>query len=194
METARYDPVAVALHWLIALLILLMLALGMVMGDLPESIKFPAYGVHKATGILIIGLSVFRLVWRLLNPPPKLLDAMPRGQKLLAHVAHWALYGLMFAMPLSGWLMVSVMQKYPIGFFGLGEVPFLPLPAMEDPKAAKEWLEEVHEMFANGALVLFAVHVGAALHHHFIMRDGTLLRMAPRCLHRLLQKKPRAHI
>lgn len=188
---ARYDSVAVTLHWLIAALIILMLAVGLVMEGLPVSIKFVVYNLHKSTGITIIGLSIFRLVWRLLNPPPTLPADMSRSQKFLAHTAHWMLYGFMITMPISGWLMVSALPQYPIVFFGLGEAPFLPMPQLADPKAASAFLKSIHETLADGALVLLAMHIGAALQHHFIKRDTILLRMLPKFLHKYVQMKPR---
>ncbi len=175
----RYDPVAVALHWVIALCILLMIPMGMVMEDLPIEMRFGAFTLHKSIGITVLGLSLFRLIWRLLNPPPALVEGMKPYEKLLAHLAHWGLYFLIIAMPLSGWLMVSALRKYPTDFFWLGEVPFLPMPEGIDPKATKEMLEEVHEILANGALILIALHVAAALKHHLVYKDTTLTRMLP---------------
>lgn len=185
MNTAgHYDPVAIALHWVIALLIIIMLAVGFLMEDFPISIKFLVYNLHKSIGITIIGLSIFRLVWRLLNPPPALPAAMPRSQKFLAHAAHWMLYGFMLAMPMSGWLMVSAVPKYPIVFFGFGEAPFLPMPAMDDPKAVAGLFSDAHEIMAIGGALLIALHIGAALQHHFMKHDDILFRMLPRFLHR----------
>jgi cytochrome b561 len=175
----RYDPVAVFLHWTIGLLIILMLGGGFLMEDLPISIKFTVYNLHKSIGITIIALSIFRLVWRLLNPPPALPDRLPVWQKFASHAAHWALYAFMIAMPLSGWLMVSALPKYPIVFFGLGEAPFLPMPELADAKAVSAQLGEIHETLALGGVALILLHIGAALQHHFILRDGILRRMLP---------------
>lgn len=178
-EKLRYDPIAVTLHWVIALAIIVMLALGNFMGDLPASVKFSAYAFHKSLGISILALSLFRLIWRFLNPPPALAAGMKPWEKLLAHGAHWALYFLMIAMPLSGWLLVSASRKYPTIFFGLGEVPFLPMPVGIDGKATAEAFEEVHELLANGAILLVLLHVAAALKHHIVAKDTTLTRMLP---------------
>lgn len=177
----RYDPIAIALHWVIALAIIAMLTLGMTMEDLPDSIKSSAYTIHKSLGLTVLALSLFRLVWRLLNPPPALPEGMKPYEKMLAHAVHWGLYFLIIAMPLSGWLLVSAARKYPTNFFWLGEVPFLPMPQGVDSKATAEWFEELHEVFANGAIALIALHIGAALKHHFVMKDGLLTRMLPRC-------------
>ena len=178
-SATRYDPVAIFLHWSIALMILLMLPMGFLMEDAPSSLKPLIYNLHKSIGLTIIALSLFRIVWRLLNPPPALPDSMPRSQKILAHAAHWALYAFIIGMPLSGWLMVSATAKYPIDFFGLGIAPFLPMPHLEDAKATGHMLTEWHESIAYGGIALLVVHIGAALKHHFVAHDGILQRMLP---------------
>ena len=180
MQSQRYDSVAVFLHWAIGLLIIVMLGGGFFMENLPISVKFTVYNLHKSIGITIIGLSIFRLIWRLLNPPPALPDSLPSWQKMASHAAHWALYAFMIAMPLSGWLMVSALPKYPIMFFGLGEAPFLPMPELIDAKATNGQLKEIHETLAIGGIALIVLHIGAALQHHFIHRDEILRRMLPR--------------
>lgn len=178
----RYDPVAVTLHWLIAVLILTLLVVGFTMEDYPMSIRFQAFNLHKATGITILALSVFRLIWRLLNPPPAYPISMKPWEKLAANSVHWALYAFIILMPLSGWIMVSATPKYPIVFFGMGEAPFLPMPAGINAAATHEWFESAHYYLALGGIALLLVHVGAALKHHFIQRDGVLHRMLPRWL------------
>lgn len=175
----RYDPVAVTLHWVIALCIITMIPLGFFMGDLPISIRFYAYNIHKSIGITVLALSIFRLVWRFLNPPPALPSGMKPIEKMLAHAAHWLLYFLMVAMPFSGWLMVSASRKYPTVYFGLGEVPFIPMPTGIDEKAAKDLFYTTHEYLAFGAIALISLHLFAALKHHFIYKDTTLTRMLP---------------
>ena len=186
--TPRYDPVAVTLHWVIALAIIVMIPLGFFMGDLPISIKFDAYIFHKSLGITVLTLSVFRLIWRFMNPPPALPIGMKPIEKLLAHTAHWLLYFLMIAMPLTGWLMVSASSKYPTVFFWFAEVPFIPMPVGIDGKATAEWFNETHELLAFGAIALISLHLFAALKHHFIYKDTTLTRMLPTWL----KRRPRA--
>ena len=181
---SRYDPVAVTLHWLIALCIIAMIPLGFFMGDLPEAIRGDGYTLHKSIGITVLALSIFRLIWRLLNPPPALPADMPPIERFLAHVAHWLLYFLIVAMPLSGWLMVSAMHQHPTVYFWSGEVPFLPMPGGIDAKATKALFAYYHRWLAYGALVLIVLHVGAALNHHVVRRDTILRRMLPRWLQR----------
>ena len=176
---ARYDSVAVTLHWVTAICIIAMIPLGFFMGDLPISIKFDAYAVHKSIGITVLGLSIFRLVWRLMNPPPALPTGMKNYEYILAKLTHWLFYFLIIAMPLSGWIFVSASQKYPTVYFWMGEVPFLPMPEGIDAKATNELFKEFHETLAYGAIALITLHIAAALKHRFIMRDDVLARMLP---------------
>ena len=118
----RYDPVAVTLHWFIAISIILMIPLGLFMEDLPIAIRFDAFVFHKSLGITVLALSIFRLIWRLLNPPPALPDSMTPLEKFSANAVHWVLYFLMIAMPLTGWLMVSASNKFPTMFFWMAEI------------------------------------------------------------------------
>lgn len=181
---ARYDPVAIGLHWAVALLMLLMLALGNVMGDLPLRLKFDAYALHKSVGLLVLALSIFRVIWRLMNPPPPLPAGMKRHERLLAHAAHAGLYFLILALPLTGWLLVSADPKYPTIFFWLGEAPFIPMPAGIDGKATAHQFEELHELLASSAIALIVLHVGAALYHQRVRRDHLMARMLPRARRR----------
>lgn len=184
-NTVRYDPVAVFLHWTMALLIIAMLIVGLTMEDYSQNIRFLAYNLHKATGITILGLSVFRLVWRFMNPPPALPARLKPWERVCAQLAHWGLYALMIGMPLSGWLMVSAKPKYPIVFFGLGEAPFIPMPADASlVKSIRGLSYEAHELLAYGAIALIILHASAALKHHFIGRDTVLVQMLPRFLTR----------
>lgn len=176
----RYDPVAVTLHWVIAFSIISMIPLGFFMGDLPISIRFDGYAVHKSLGLTVLALSIFRFIWRLLNPPPALPSGMKPHERKLAKLTHWLFYLLIVAMPLSGWLMVSASRKYPTVYFWLGEVPFIPMPVGIDGKATAEFFNQYHELLAYGALVLIVLHIGAALKHHFINKDSVLTRMLPR--------------
>ena len=180
----RYDPVAVTLHWVIALSILLMIPLGFFMQDLPIAILFDGYAFNKSLGLTVLGLSILRLIWRLLNPPPALPANMTVIEKFLAHSAHWMLYFLMVAMPLTGWLMVSASKKLPTVFFWMGEVPFIPMPEGINGKMTAMMFKEYHYWLAIGAIVLVTAHILAALKHHFITQDSILLRMLPTFLQR----------
>ena len=179
-NSEHYTRTAIALHWLMALLILSMIAVGLTMEDFPIRYKFLAYNLHKSFGLTVLALSLYRIYWRLSHRAPALPDATPRWQRVAAHATHIALYGLMIGMPLSGWIMVSADAKYPTVFFSLFQVPQFPLPAAYDTHATHEVFEGTHYWLAMGAIGLVALHIGAALKHHFINRDGVLHRMLPR--------------
>jgi cytochrome b561/polyisoprenoid-binding protein YceI len=180
----RYSSVAVALHWAIAVLILTQIASGLYMAGLPNSssVKFDFYQLHKSFGLSILGLTLIRIAWRLAHKPPALPSFMPGWQKLVARLTHWAFYALMLITPLAGLAIVSVSPLNVTTFwFGLFEVPHLPfLGGVADRAAAAETFAEVHEYLAFSILFLFVLHVGAALKHGFIDRDGVLRSMAPR--------------
>jgi cytochrome b561/polyisoprenoid-binding protein YceI len=180
----RYSSVAVALHWAVAVLILIQIASGLYMAGLPNSssVKFDLYQLHKSFGLSILGLTLIRLGWRLAHKPPALPNFMPGWQKLIARLTHWAFYALMLITPLAGLAIVSVSPLNVTTFwFGLFEVPHLPFfSGVADRAAAAEAFVEVHEYLAFSILFLFVLHVGAALKHGFVNRDGVLRSMAPR--------------
>ena len=171
---ARYTGTAIALHWLLALMILGSFSLGAYMSDLPFSpqrLKF--YNWHKWAGVLILALSALRLLWRLTHRPPVDLP-MPRWQKGAAHAAHWLLYALFFAVPLAGWAYSSA-AGFPIVLFGV-----LPLPDFVAPdRALSESLKLLHGNLAWALAAVVVLHVAGALKHRFIDRDGLLQRMQP---------------
>jgi cytochrome b561 len=179
MSSMHYDKVAITLHWLMAACIIGMLVLGFFMEDItPASLRFQAYDFHKALGITLLFLSFLRLFWRLTHKAPPLPAAMKPVEKLAARGAHWALYALMIGMPFSGWVMSSAAAKYKITFFGLFQVPFLPVPDAAR-KTVGGFAHEAHELLAYGLIALLVLHLLAALKHHFINRDDVLSHMLP---------------
>ncbi|WP_295442132.1 cytochrome b [uncultured Thiodictyon sp.] len=171
----RYTATAKTLHWLIAIMILTMLGLGFYMHDLPLSPeKLKLYSWHKWAGVTIFLLVIMRLAWRLTHQPPPMPSSIPRLQQWLAHSVHVLLYLLMFAIPLSGWLMSSA-KGFQVVWFGV-----LPLPNLIDKnKALGDLLLTVHLSLNLLLITLLLGHVGAALKHHFIDKDTVLKRMLP---------------
>ncbi len=170
----NYTRTAVALHWLIALLVLATFPLGLYMADLPLSPdKLRLYSYHKWIGVTVFALMLLRTGWRLTHQPPVLPASTPRWQQRASHAVHAALYVLLFAVPLSGWLMSSAKGVTTV-WFGV-----VPLPDLLDKnKALGETLAEVHEVLSFALVALALLHVAAALKHHFIDRDGLLARMS----------------
>lgn len=175
MKLLRYTRTAMLLHWLIAALILGLFGLGLYMADLPLSPqKLKLYSYHKWAGITVLTLALVRVLWRLTHQPPPLPASQPRWQQLAAHAGHGLLYVLIFAAPLSGWLMSSALG-FPVVWFGV-----LPLPDLvAKDKDLGELLKLVHAYLNYGFLAIVIGHALAAIKHQWLDRDGTLSRMLP---------------
>jgi cytochrome b561 len=173
--TDRYTRTAVALHWLIALLIFAAFPLGVYMHDLPLSPhKLRLFSYHKWIGITVFMLAVIRASWRISHRPPPMPDSMPNWEKIAAESVHYLLYVLIFAVPVSGWLMSSALGFQTV-WFGV-----LPLPNLVGKdKVLGDQLLEVHQALNYLMLGLVVAHIGAALKHYFIDRDDILARMLP---------------
>jgi len=171
----RYTGVAIGLHWLMAALIVVAFGLGWTLAGMefsPQKVRWLSW--HKWLGITVLGLTALRLAWRLAHPAPPLPPTVPVWQRRAAHAVHLLLYGLMFAIPLSGWLFSSA-KGVAVVYLGL-----LPLPDLIGAdEAAADRLRALHEWLNYALLAAVAAHVGAALQHHFIERDGVLARMVP---------------
>ena len=137
----------------------------------PQKVAVLAF--HKSFGITILGLATLRLLWRLVDRAPAPL-LMPAWQLVASRISHYSLYALLFAMPLSGWLMSSA-SNYPVAWFGLVQLPDFVMPDAE----LKRELKELHEGMATVLIALAVVHVAAALKHQFLDRDDLLYRMLP---------------
>ena len=156
-----------------ALLIIGMLALGFYAADLDNSpLKIRLFFWHKSFGILIFALASFRLLWRFSHRPPDLPESMPSLEKKAAKTTHGLLYGLMFGLPLSGWLIHSA-AGYPFKVFAWFSLPAL----IAVDKASQEQAATVHEIAAWLLLALLALHLLATLKHHFVDRDNVFNSM-----------------
>jgi cytochrome b561 len=173
MSAAHYTTTAVALHWLVALLIFAGFPLGLYMVELPLSPdKLRLYSYHKWIGVTVLMLVAVRLAWRATHVPPPLPHGMPAWQRRASGAVHALLYVLMLAVPLSGWVMSSA-KGFPTVWFGV-----LPLPDLvAKNRELGELLANVHKALNFTLLALIVAHVGAALQHHFIERRPFLQRM-----------------
>jgi cytochrome b561 len=172
----RYTSTAIALHWLIALLLLGQFVFGLMLDDIPRGT--PERGIyvnlHKSTGILIGLLIVLRIVWRLTHTPPPLPDTMPAWQRHAARYSHAALYLCMLMLPLSGYL-ASNFSKYGIKFFNVVLLP----PWGPEDKTLYTVFNQMHRVTALLLALFVGVHVLAVVKHMLIDHDGLLLRMWP---------------
>jgi cytochrome b561 len=178
---ARYGLVALTLHWLIAALIIANIFLGLEFSDLPRSdpAKLQLFHLHASIGLSVLLLSLFRLVWRLLNPAPPPPKGLPDWMRLAGRGMHHLFYVAIIAIPLAGWLMVSA-GGHSFPFFGLfGWPPFPFLSGLARPEAWHESFETVHVWLSWMMIVLLPLHILAALYHHFVRDDNVLLRMLP---------------
>lgn len=178
-NATRYTPVAMALHWVLALAILTAFVVGVYVDDLPMSpTRLKLINWHKWAGVTILALSALRLAWRVMNPPPALPaqieQAMPGWQKIAYHGTHYLMYALFFVVPLAGWAYSSA-KGFPIVWFGV-----LPLPDLMAPnKELADTIKEIHGAAAFALIGLVGLHVAAAIKHQLIDKDGLLDRMRP---------------
>jgi cytochrome b561 len=171
----RYGSVAQALHWVIAALVVTQFVLAYSADGLPLGIeRLILMARHKSVGMTILMLSILRLAWRIWNPPPSLPDGIRPIEQRLARYSHRAFYVLLFAMPLSGWLMSSA-KNYSVSWFNLLTWPDL----IGKSETAFQWLRDLHDTMSVVLLVLATLHVLAAFRHQFWLKDGVLLRMLP---------------
>lgn len=194
-DTQRYTKVAIVLHWLIALFIFFMLALGLYMVELPKeapkqlafdlfdwglytwqmsepgSPRMFYFNLHKSVGLTLFALIVVRILWRMTHRPPAMLASYHPWERKLATAAHHFLYLLMVAIPVTG-LLMSINSKYGINLFGVHVLDGV------DNKPVRDTFEGLHELGANLMIALLIVHIVGALKHRFMDKDDTMKRMS----------------
>ncbi len=171
----RYGAVAQLFHWVIAALIVNQFVLGRLGQGLPLGLhKLILLARHKSFGMTVLMLAVLRLLWRLFNAPPPLPDTMTPLEKCIARATHAAFYLLLFAMPLTGWMMSSA-KNYSVSWFGVFTWPNLIGPS----HAAFNLLRDTHVVLGNVLVAVALLHIAAALKHHFWNKDDVLRRMLP---------------
>jgi len=168
-----WGAVARGFHWLIAALIVVQFAIGSIAEEMKLTpAKLDLFVWHKSIGVTVLVLALLRLLWRLGNPPPVPPAGTAGWERKLAAMAHWVLYALIFAVPLSGW-WVSDASRVPFKAFFLVPMPDF----IATDRALQEAAAEVHEALTMTLLVVVILHVAAALRHHFLLRDDVLRRM-----------------
>jgi cytochrome b561 len=169
----RFSVFSRWLHWLMAVMVLGMLFLGIGMAASVSERYRLLVAIHRPLGVAILVLVAIRLVNRLLHPPPPLPDSLPRVQRVAATASHGVLYALMFIMPLLGWAMLSA-APYPVVIFGSVQLP----PILPQDPVLYALLRKLHTDFAYLLFGVFLAHLGAALLHGLIRRDGVFESMA----------------
>jgi cytochrome b561 len=179
----RYTLVAITLHWLIALGILALIVIGLVMTQLqiPQMLEFQLFQLHKSIGITVLLLAVLRLLWRFTHRPPPLPAHTPPLEKGAAHGLHWILYFFMFAMPLTGWAVVSASPfSLPTVLYSILPWPDLPyLGDLANKAAVDKVLAWIHAYGSWTLIALLAIHIAAVLRHHLFQGEPILRRMLP---------------
>lgn len=172
----RWGPVSQLLHWMIVLLILGQGTAGLVMTGMRNSPdKIQVYALHKSFGLTIFALALLRLLWRWYAGTPRPVPGMPRWQELGARLSHWGLYALLFAIPISGWVLNSA-AGFPLQWFGLFNLPAI----TGKDHDLREFAGDVHALLFWTLVALALVHAAAAFWHHQFLHDATLARMLPR--------------
>ena len=175
-NTARsWGSLSKALHWLIVLLIINQWVIAARADSLPlGAAKLQAIGWHKSFGMTILALTIIRLVWRWMNPVPSLDGVTKSWERMLAGFSHLLLYGLIFAMPISGWLMSSA-RNFPVSWFGLFQFPDL----VSADNTLYRFMQDLHGALFAALVCVALLHIAGALKHHFIDKNDVLRRMLP---------------
>lgn len=176
-----WGAVAKSFHWLVAVAILAQLMLGTIADEARLSpLKLDLFVWHKSIGVSILLLVIIRVAWRLGNPPPAAPECVAAWEKRLARISHGLLYLLMIVVPLTGW-WISDTSRIPFSLYWVVPVPDLMAPDRD----LSELAADLHGVLTKLLLAIVIVHILAALRHHFLLHNDTLLRMLP------FRQKPR---
>jgi cytochrome b561 len=174
-SATRYTATAQIFHWVIAALIVTQFVLARMAEHLPLGVhKLALLARHKSFGMTVLMLALLRVLWRLTHPAPPLPESMTRFERYAARGTHFAFYVLLFAMPLTGWMMSSA-KNYSVSWFGLFTWPNL----IGKSEAAFDFLRDTHDTLSDVLFAIAVLHILAALKHHFWNRDDVLRRMLP---------------
>lgn len=172
-SSSEFGLLSKVLHWLMAAIIITLLAVGIYMADLPQDTQmqkeyaFQFYGLHKSFGVVIMGLIILRLVWIRLSPPPALPAVFERKERIIIKAVQGMLYLVMILAPLSGYLMSNA-GGYPVHFFGLGELPAL----IGKSKEIGGFAHEMHGIMGLAMIGLIVLHMAGAIKHRLKDKGG----------------------
>lgn len=172
----NYSILAQGFHWLTALLMFSILPVAWIMVLLPKTDpnRDTWYTTHKSLGITILALTVLRILWRAIKTPPPLPGRAAAWERLLSKITHWLLYFILFAMPVSGYLL-SAAGNHEISMFGLFDLPLIP-----ENKTLSDTAVQIHLSLQWLVYALIILHLAGTWWHIFLRRDGLLERMLPR--------------
>jgi cytochrome b561 len=184
-RVVRYTTIAIVLHWIVAILIIINIALGFFADSVPDSYARSVVDLHKSIGITVLGLVILRILWRAAHQPPPMPAAYSPLKRLLAHAAHGTLYLLILALPISGWMHDSAWKAaatHPMSLYGV--IPWPRIGWIENVEPVqKEHLHDVffaaHVYFGYALYLLLALHIIGALKHQFWDREAELHGMLP---------------
>jgi cytochrome b561 len=174
-----YSPMARAFHWVTVAFVATLMILGEAMTyrskkDIWDGLTNGLYSAHKLLGFTLLGIVIARLIYRFTKGAPVDEPTLEPWQKLASHVTHWSLYGLLLLVPILGWRGVS---QYPaLEIFGLFKLPAIAAADQAASATTFFW----HETLGKVMALLIVTHVGAALFHHIVRKDGVLRRMLPK--------------
>lgn len=175
----QYSTVAKWFHWITLVLMAITLPVGFVIkyiANEPFATKLVFYAVHESAGLTILLVTIARLIWRLANPPPPLPDHIPAPMRLAASAVHWLLYLALIAQPVLGFAMTNA-YGYPMqgatAYLGFIDIPAV----MAENQSLAETLKKLHTWVGYSIAALLVAHIGGAIYHHAVRRDGTLMRM-----------------
>jgi cytochrome b561 len=171
----RFSATAIAFHWIVGILILVVIGLSYYMESLPMgTYKFQMYNLHKSLGLLVLLFAIPRILYRLTHGRPPKFDHYAKWEVLLSSLVTWLLYGLLFAMPISG-LVMNLSGGHDLKWFNIIAIPNF----IGENHDLHEIGEEAHEIMGEALQILIILHVLGTLKHFVIDKDNTLFRMLP---------------
>ena len=176
INLVQYNPTAKMLHWLVAGMVVTQFILANLAEraeDAGNEVReLELFANHRSVGITILALMIFRLIWRLMNNPPALPGAIPKWQVTASRISHWSMYGVLFVMPITGWLMSSA-SGASVSWFNIVQLPDF----VAQNHTVEEVFEEIHETLAKVLALIAVVHIAAAIKHAAIDKNVELRRM-----------------
>jgi len=173
MQALVYSKGTKVLHWIVALLVILMLSFSFFLEDVPKANQGMAYMIHKSVGLTILMLMLIRLFWIVRCGRPPLPSTVTPWERTLAKLVQYSFYGFLLLMPFSGWIMSLAADRIPT-YFGLFEVPLYGIP-LSKPLSA--FMNQTHIILAWVLVALVSLHILGALKHRLVDKDNVLERM-----------------